>query len=209
MAEKLPNSSGKIVIIDQSQLESVQAATRILRAVADWMWLVALAVAAAAVWVARGRRRIELRAIAIGVLVVGLLLLAVHRFAGDYLIDQIAKDDTVKPAAHSAWVILTQALADRAWVWITLGVVTLVGVWFVGHTRRAVAARRASLPILQSRPTTYVIAAVAALAIGLVVPAIARGWPTALVLVGLIIAGTESVRTVVLREARAARPGFE
>ena len=152
VAERLPESSGKIAIIEESQLETAQTVTKVLRAVADWMWLVALAVAALAVWLARGRRRLELRAIAIGLVVVGLLLLAVRRFAGDYLVDELAKDDAVKPAAHDAWSILTQVLADRAWVWIILGIVTLVGVWFVGDTpsRRAGAPRRA--PVLREPP---------------------------------------------------------
>ena len=62
VAERMPESSGKIAIIEKSQLETAQSITKILRAVADWMWLVALAVAALAVWLARGRRRLELRA---------------------------------------------------------------------------------------------------------------------------------------------------
>ena len=159
VAEKLPDSAGKITIIDESQLETAQTITRILRAVANWMWLIALAVAALAIWLARGRRRIELRALAIGVLVVGLLMLVVRRAAGGYLVDHLAKDDSVKPAVRDAWSILTQALADRAWVWIILGVVTLVGVWFVGDTRRAVQARRAAQPVLENRLATYGIAA--------------------------------------------------
>ena len=108
------------------------------------MWLVALAVAALAIWLARGRRRLELRALAIGLVLVGLLMLAVRRFAGDYLVDELAKDDAVKPAAHDAWSILTQVLADSAWVWIILGVITLLGVWFVGET--AAQPRRAAPP---------------------------------------------------------------
>ena len=142
IAERLPESSGKIAIIEESQLEAAQTVTKILRAVADWMWLVALAVAALAVWLARGRRRIELRALALGLVLVGLLMLAVRRFAGDYLVDELAKDDGRQAGRADAWNILTQVLADRAWVWIILGVVTLVGVWFVGETRRA--ARRAA-----------------------------------------------------------------
>ncbi len=82
VAEKLPDSAGKITIVDESQLETAQTITRILRAVADWMWLIALAVAALAIWLARGRRRIELRALAIGVLAVGILMLTVRRAAG-------------------------------------------------------------------------------------------------------------------------------
>jgi hypothetical protein len=201
VAEKLPESTGKITIIDESQLESAQTATRILRAVADWMWVVALGVAALAVWLARGRRRLEIRALALGLLLVGLLLLAVRRFAGDYLVDRVAKDDAVKPAAHDAWSILTQTLADRAWVGITLGLVTLVGVWFVGDTGRAAQARRAAAPVLESRAWTYTIAAVALLVLALAAPLFARGWLMSLVLIGLAVAGIEVVRSFVRREA--------
>ena len=205
VAERLPESSGRIAIIEESQLETAQTATKILRSVADWMWLVALVVAALAVWLARGRRRLELRAISLGLLVVGLLLLAVRRFAGDYLVEELAKDDAVKPAAGEAWDILTQVLADRAWVWIILGVIMLVGVWFVGETDRAARARRAAAPALEKRSTTYGIAAVALLALLLVAPQLSRGWLSALILVGLVVAGIEVVRNSVLREAQQHR----
>jgi len=204
LAEKLPQSSGKITIIEESQLQTAQTITRILRAVANWMWLVALAVAALAIWLARGRRRLELRALAIGVLLVGILMLAVRRFAGGYLVDRLAKEDSVKPAARDAWSILTQVLADRAWVWITLGVVTLVGVWFVGETTRAAQARRAAQPILQNRLTTYAIAVVSVLVLGLVAPLFERGWAVTLVLLALVIVGIEVIRRIVLREAQAS-----
>ena len=202
LAEKLPDSAGKITIIEESQLETAQTVTKVLRAVANWMWLVALAVAALAIWLARGRRRIELRALAIGVLLVGLLMLAVRRVAGGYLVDQLAKDDSVKPAVRDAWSILTQVLADRAWVWITLGVVTLVGVWFVGETDRAAQARRAAQPVLQNRVTTYAVVAVSVLVLGLLVPLFARGWTTSLLLLALVIVGVEVVRNIALREVQ-------
>jgi hypothetical protein len=202
LAEKLPDSAGKITIVDESQLETAQTITRILRTVANWMWLVALAVAALAIWLARGRRRIELRALAIGVLLVGLLMLAVRRVAGGYLVDQLAKDDSVKPAVQDAWSILTQTLSDRAWVWITLGVVLLVGVWFVGDTRRARQARRAAQPILEDRWATYGIAAGFVLVLGLVAPLFARGWVASLVLLALVVVGVEVVRRIAQREAQ-------
>ena len=165
------------------------------------MWLVAIAVAALAIWLARGRRRLELRALAIGVLLVGLLMLVVRRAAGGYLVDKLAKDDSVKPAVEDAWDILTQVLADRAWVWIILGVVTLVGVWFVGETGRAAQARRTAEPILQNRVTTYAIVAARVLVLGLIAPLFARGWTISLLLLVLVIVGVEVVRNIVLREA--------
>ena len=54
LAEKLPDSAGKIAIVDESQLETAQTLTKILRSVANWMWLLALLVAAVAVWLAKG-----------------------------------------------------------------------------------------------------------------------------------------------------------
>jgi hypothetical protein len=205
LAEKLPDSAGKITVIEESQLETAQTITKILRSVANWMWLIAIAVAALAIWLARGRRRMELRALAIGVLAVGLLMLAVRRVAGAYLVDQLAKDDSVKPAVQDAWDILTQVLADRAWVWITLGVVTLVGVWFVGETGRAAQARRAAQPVLENRVTTYAIVAGSVLVLGLLVPLFARGWTISLFLLALVIVGVEVVRNIVLREAQQQR----
>ena len=202
VAEQLPDSAGRIVIVEESQLETAQTITRILRAVADWMWLVALAVAALAVWLARGRRRLEIRALAIGVLLVGLLMLAVRRVAGGYLVDRLAEDEAVEPAVRDAWNILTQVLADRAWVWIILGVVTLAGVWFVGETRRAAQARSAAQPILEDRVKTYAIVAGALLVIALVAPVFARGWIMALLLIALVVAGVEVVRNIVHREAQ-------
>jgi hypothetical protein len=207
VAERLPESAGRIAIIEKSQLETAQTATKVLRAVADWMWLVALAVAALAIWLARGRRRLELRAIAIGLVVVGLLLLAVRRFAGNYLVDELAKDDAVKPAAHDAWSILTQVLADRAWVWIILGVVTIVGVWFVGDTARAAQARDAAHPVLENRLATYAVAAGALLVLALVAPTVATSWVMALILIVLIVAGIEVVRRIALGETRSAAGG--
>jgi hypothetical protein len=202
VAEKLPESAGKITIVDASQLETAQTITRILRAVANWMWLVALAVAALAIWLGRGRRRIELRALAIGVFAVGLLMLVVRRAAGGYLVDQVAKDDSVKPAAQDAWNILTQTLSDRAWVWITLGLVLLVGVWFVGDTRLAIQARRAAQPALENRWAAYGIAVCFLLILALIAPLFARGWAASLVMLALVIGGVEVVRNIVLREAQ-------
>ena len=201
VAEKLPESAGKVTVVDESQLETAQTITKILRSVANWMWIIALAVAALAIWLARGRRRLELRALAIGVLVVGLLMLVVRRAGGAYLVDHLSKDDSVKPAVRDAWSILTQALADRAWVWITLGLVTLLGVWFVGGTRRAVQARHAALPVLQNPWASYGIAAGCLLILGLLAPLFARGWATSLVTLALAIVGVEVVRRTVLREA--------
>jgi hypothetical protein len=124
-------------------------------------------------------------------------MLVVRRATGGYLVDQLAKDDSVKPAVQDAWEILTQTLADRAWVWITLGLVTLAGVWFVGGSSLASRARRAARPVLENRLATYAIAAGSVLVLGLIAPLFARDWTSTLVTLALIVVGVEVVRHIV------------
>ena len=202
VAWRLPESSGRIAIIEESQLETAQTVTKVLRAVADWMWLVALAVAALAVWLARGRRRLELRAIAIGLLVVGLLLLGGAPLRRR-LPRRRAREGRRRQAGGARRVEHPHAGPGRP----RLG---------VDHPRRRHAARslvrrryrvarhearRAARPGPREprrRPTR--IAAVALLALVLVAPPIARGWLSALLLVVLVVVGIEVVRNIVERE---------
>jgi hypothetical protein len=204
LSQRLPPSAGQVALIDESQLETAQTLTRILRSVANWLWLLAIATAALAVWLARGRRRLELRALALGVLVVGLLMLVARRAGGNYLVDHLAKDDTVKPAAADAWNILSQTLVDRAWVWIILGTALLLGVWFVGETGRALQARRASWPVLENRVLTYGILAGIVIVLALIAPLFTRGWVTSLAILVLAVVGVEVVRRIVDREQQPA-----
>ena len=88
-------------------------------------------------------------------------------------------------------------------MWIILGVVTIVGVWFVGDTGRAAQARDAAHPVLENRLATYAVAAVALLVLALFAPTVATSWVAALVLVVLIVAGIEVVRRIVLGETRS------
>ena len=53
--------------------------------------------------------------------------------------------------------------------------------------------------------TTYLIAVGALLALVLVAGQIARGWLSALVLIGFIVVGIEVVRAIVVRETPQAR----
>ena len=129
-AEALPASAGRIAIVDSEQLNTAQTAVSVLRALSAWLWVLALVLAVAAVWLARGRRRLELRALAIGFLAVGLLLLFARRAGGGYLVDELTSDAT-RTAGWSTWSIVTQELADRAWVWITGGAIILVGTWLM------------------------------------------------------------------------------
>lgn len=200
IAEQLPESSGKIAIVDSDELETAQTLVRVLRFLADWLWIVALALAAAAVWLARGRRRVELRAIAVGLIAVGLLMLLVRRLAGDYLVDELTTDAS-QPAGTDAWRIVTQGLADRAWLWILLGVLALAGTWLVGTTGLAARARAAVAPVAAKPWWTYGIVAASIVVLAALVPLFQRGLAGLLVFVVALVAGVEAVRRTVLRDS--------
>lgn len=200
VAERLPESTGRVVILEAEQLEAVQTGTRILRAVASWLWLIAIAIAALAVWLARGRRRLELRAIAIGVLVVGLLLLAARQLLGGYFVDELAKNEAVKPAAQDAWDILTTVLAERAWVWVALGLLLLAGVWLAGSSRTGTQARARLAPALLDARRAYGLTALIVVALAVFLPIFQRGLLSVIVLLVLLVAGIETLRRQVRRE---------
>ena len=203
LADRLPPDSGRVTIVTSEQLGTAQTITRILRALADWVWIIALLLAAAAVWVAKGRRRIELRAIAIAAIVVGVLELLVRRVAGTYLVDQLTTDAT-KPAGQDVWSILTQGLADRGWVLIILGLLVLVGVWLVGSTGLAGRARRLVAPVAEKPLWTYGAVAGLVVVLAALVPLFQRGWLSFLVFIVLLAIGVEVLRRIVLEEQHTA-----
>jgi hypothetical protein len=199
IAAQLPESTGRIAIVSSDQLETAQTGARILQALANWLWLVAIAFAVLAVWLARGRRRIELRALAVGFLVAGFLLLFVRRFLGAYLIDSLTTDAT-EPAGSDTWSIVTQGLADRAWLAIILGLLALLGIWLAGSTRLAARARRHVAPVAARPLWAYGAVAGLVVLVAALVPLFQRGFISLLVFLVLIVVGVEALRRVILSE---------
>ena len=98
LSRRIPEGKARVTILESDQLKTAQNATKTLRFMADWIWVLALAAAAGAVWLARGRRRTEVRALAIGILIAGLLILIVRTMIGRYLVDHLVESDSVRPA---------------------------------------------------------------------------------------------------------------
>lgn len=155
LQSRIPPGAAQVTVLRSNQLHTAQEATKALRFVANWVWVLVLAAWAAAVWLARGRRRIEVRAIAIGVLVSGLLILVVQRLAGRYLVDHLVKTDSVRPAVSDAYSIITDLLRGAGWTAIIIAVVALVGIWLTGPRPRAAAARHALAPYLRRPELAY------------------------------------------------------
>jgi hypothetical protein len=206
LAERLPENAGVFVLFEADELETAQQATRVLRAVADWLWILVLLAWAGAVYLAPSRR-IELRAIAIAVTVVGLLVLLARRLVGSYVVDQLSTSTADEDAIRRAWNILTRLLADAGWAAIAIGVLALLGAWLVGPGARATSARGWLAPYLRSPGITYGTAALAFLVLVVWGPIAYVERPlTLLVLAGLAGLGIEVLRRTALRENATSEP---
>ena len=149
LAEQIPPDAGQVTILEADNLDTAQKLTHWLEQMANFVWIFALAAFVAAIWLARGRRRQEVRSLGIGLVVVGVLVLVVRWLAGKYIVDQLVASDSMRPAVHNAWQIITQSLAAAGWIALVVGVLVAIGAWLVGPGKRATASRATLAPHLR------------------------------------------------------------
>ena len=148
LAQQVPPGSAQVTIIDADNLKTAQDITHWLEQIANFIWILALACWFGAIWLARGRRRQEVRSLGIGLMAVGVLVLVARWLAGKYFVDQIVQSDTVRPAASDAWNILTDSLAAAGWVVLIGGALTVAGAWLVGPSEHPTTARAKLAPVM-------------------------------------------------------------
>jgi hypothetical protein len=201
IAQQLPNDSGRIKIIEADQLETAQDLTQLMKVLGAWLWVVPILLWALALWLARGRRRAILRAIAWTSMLAGLLVLVVRHVAGGYVIDSVAKTEAVKPAAQDAWNILTHPLADGGWTLLGLGAIVLFAGWLAGEGRIATSTRTELAPFIARWEISYGVALVLFLLLLLWQPTV-QTTRVPLMLAAAIVLGlaVELLRRQVLRE---------
>ena len=200
LAKRLPPDAGRITILHSDQLSTAQRATRWLNAVADWFWVLAIGAWAVALALRPGKRRRELAAIAVGLVLVGVALLVERAVAGHYIVDALVKNVSARPAAHSAWSIVTARLADSAWTSVGVGVVGLAGIWLQGG-RRSRALRVGLAPWLRSLALAYGLLAATLLVVYWWGPTVETRELRGLVLiVAGAVAGFEVVRRSIVGE---------
>jgi hypothetical protein len=206
VADRIPPDAGRIVLLQSDQLKTGQRATRALRFVADWIWALALAAWIGAVLLVPGRRRLEVRAIAIGILVAGFLILLLRSWAGRYVVNNLVASDTVRPSARDAYTIITNLLKGAGWTGVILGVVALVGVWLTGAGRYAVTARTHLAPHLRGAGI-YAVTIVGYLLLLWWRPTPQFGyWVNIIIFFVLLMLGTEVLRRQLAREHPAPPP---
>lgn len=155
IADRIPASAAKVTVVKSDQLRNVQRGVRLLNFLARWLWVFVLGAWALAIWLVPGRRRLEVRAIAIGFAIVGVLILLVRHVAGDYVVGHVVTTPGVRPAAHAAYAIVTRHLSDAGWTYLFVGLVAMLGVWLVGPGSRAQLVLHWLAPYLRRPVLTY------------------------------------------------------
>lgn len=196
----LPPGAGKITLLQSKQLSQAQTGVKLLRLLSIPLALAALAVLAIAVVISRDRRK-TLRAVAIGVLAAGIVLIFIRRVVGDALIDSLTTLPTNRDAAHAIWWVATERLGAANITVVTVGLLLLLGTWFAGPGRRATTSRKNLTPYLRDPAVAYGTYAgiVLLLLVWAPVPA-ARDPLTATILIVLGAAGIEALRRLSVRE---------
>jgi hypothetical protein len=201
VADRLPPDTGVITIMESDQLQRAQDVTSLFETVATWIWVVPLVLFAIAIWLVPGRRRLELRAVAFGLILAGLLVLALRSLAGGYVVDALSTTTSTREAGDHAWRILTDLLADGGWAAISIGLVALLGVWLAGNTKSGRSARSWLAPVFARPGLTYVILGVLYLLFIWWGPYAQARRPLYLIVIGvLLVVGVEALRRMTVRE---------
>ncbi len=204
----LPPDAGRVTLLRSDQLGAAQDAVKTVRKLSVVLVVLALLLLALAVYLARGFRRELLRATALSLIGVGVLLLAVRRIAGDAVIESITSP-TTENAGLSVWLLATGLLHDVAIGLIIYGIVLLVGVILAGPSRWATWLRLRLAPAMRQHVgLVYAAVALLFLVFLAVTPASGdRRLLGTLVLAALVVAGVEVLRRQILRESSAPAGG--
>jgi hypothetical protein len=197
---KLPQDAGKITILKGNQLGAARTTVKVIRVLSYFLFFLVIALYGLAIYLGRDRRKILLGA-GVSILVVGLLVLVVRRFAGNYLVDQLTSNPDAKSAVSATWAIGTELLRNVGENAIIYGLVVIFAAVIAGPSRAARWVRRVSAPTMRNHPVVlYGLVTLVLILVLLAGPTDAQRIYPLLVLFVLAYVGTEVLRRQTIRE---------
>jgi hypothetical protein len=202
VANKIPANAASLVILRSKQIDAAQKIAKLIRRLAIILTILVFGLYALAVYLARGYRREALRSVGFGFIAAGAVAWIARGLAGTYVVDALAKNESVRPAAQAVWDIGTSLLVQAAVSSLTFGVLLVIAAVLAGPTRYAVRLRRWAAPYLRERPgVTYAAAGAIFLALIAWAPIAAFRKPLGILVFALLmILGTELLRRQTARE---------
>jgi len=208
IASQLPADAGQITIMKGNQLHAARTAVKAVRFLSYFLFFLVIAIYALAVYLATGRRRTVLMGVGVSGIVIGLIVLVIRRFAGNYLIDALTSNPIQKPAVSVVWAVETELLRNVGINILIYGFFVILAAWIAGPSRPARWVRRVLTPTARDRP--WIIYGAVALVLLLILftgPTDGQRVYPLLVVFALAFAGVEVLRRQMLHEFPAAQPG--
>lgn len=197
---RLPENAGQIEIMKGNQLETVRKGVKVIKVLSYLLFFLVIALYAAAVYLSRERRKLLL-GVGISVLVVGLLILVVRRFAGNYLVDALNNNPDTKGAVSATWAIGTELLRNTGINGVIYGIVIIFAAWVAGPSRPATWSRRTLAPTMRDHPVLiYGVVTGVLFLVLLAGPTDAQRIFPLLILFAFAYAGVEVLRRQTARE---------
>lgn len=148
LAEQLPPDAGQITILKSEQLKTAQDVVVAIKGLALLLSILTFAVFGLAIYLTRDGRWVTVLFSGVGLIVAGLLVVVLRHVAGGVVIDQLVKQESVKPAAEAAWSIGTSLMVSIATTIIVVGALFTVAGWLSSPTGSARGTRRVLAPAL-------------------------------------------------------------
>jgi Short C-terminal domain len=149
LAEKLPPEAGQITILKSNQLKTAQNIVVAIKGLALLLSILTFLVFGLAIYLTQGGRWVTVLFSGVGLIVAGLLVLVLRHVAGGVVVDQLVKQQNVKPAAEAAWSIGTSLMVSIATTIIIVGVFFSAAGWLASPTGSARGTRRVFAPALR------------------------------------------------------------
>jgi len=148
LAEKLPPDAGQIHILKSEQLKTAQDIVIAIKGLALLLSILTFLVFGLAIYLTQGGRWMTVLFSGVALIVAGLLVVILRHVAGGVVVDQLVKQQNVKPAAEAAWSIGTSLMVSIAATVIIVGALFAAAGWLASPTGSARGTRRVFAPAL-------------------------------------------------------------
>lgn len=196
LAEKLPDDAGQVTILRSDELKTAQDVATGIKGLALVLSLLTFLSFGLAIYLSRGGRWVTVLFCGVGLIAAGFATIVARSVSGGVVVDQLVSDESVRPAAESAWSISTSLMTSIAVTAIVVGVLFGIAGWLGSPTGSARSARRFVAPFLREHaPYAYAALAVVVGIYFLAAPTQnLRSFLTTLAIAGLAAFGIHELR---------------
>jgi len=149
LADKLPPDAGQVTILRSDELKTAQDIASGIKGLALVLTLLTLLCLGGAIYLSRDGRWVTVLFCGVGLVAAGFAVIVFREVAGGIVVDQLVKEESVKPAAEAAWSIGTSLMVSIATTVIVFGVLFGVAGWLGSPTGSAKGTRRFMAPFLR------------------------------------------------------------